>query len=355
MKKLHCVRRVLSALLLCISLMLCGCSSDGQLENSDTSSDADSSTVAETEQGEMETAEEVPIDYGNAESFEAALNAGENLEGKVVQFVVKEYHPESQLGYDIWAGEHLNFISADDIDVQENDTITAKVGKVSNLLGSWIINYENVENGIVTEDTITSPQTEGSGDSGTSSEEDEGTYESNANYDVVETASFTNSIGSTIVIHKVQAKKDVSVSATMLAYAADGSVIGKSSDDIVLTEGEYNYFRYSFDADISNAELKPSYSVESDSFMAGERKAVEMVEYNQSEDDLYVTFKQTGEELGSFAKFKLLFYKGEQIVDCEDGYFNVYAENLSGKDTTDVASIWVYGIDFDTVEYIFEP
>ena len=109
MKKLHCVRRVLSALLLCISLMLCGCSSDGQLENSDTSSDADSSTVAETEQGEMETAEEVPIDYGNAESFEAALNAGENLEGKVVQFVVKEYHPESQLGYDIWAGEqHYN-------------------------------------------------------------------------------------------------------------------------------------------------------------------------------------------------------------------------------------------------------
>lgn len=43
----------------------------------------------------------VPIDYADAESFEAALNAGDNLEGKVVQFVVGEIHPQSALGYNI--------------------------------------------------------------------------------------------------------------------------------------------------------------------------------------------------------------------------------------------------------------
>ena len=358
MKKLDHVRRAVSVLLLCVSLTLCGCSEGEQPENSDTSSAIEESvdvTATETKESEGETIEEVPIDYGNAESFEAALDAGENLEGKVVQFVVKEFHPDSQLGYDIWAGEHLNFISTDNPEVQENDTVTAKVSKVSNLLGSWIINYENVENGIVTEDTITSPQTNESGDPDTSSEEDEGTYDNNANYDIVETASIKNSIGSTTIIHKVLAKKDVSVSGTILAYAADGSVIGKSTDDIVLTEGEYNFFQYYFDADISNADLKQSYKAKDDSFTTGERKAVEMVEYNQSEDDLYVTFKQTGDELGSFAKFKLLFYKDDQIVDCDYGYFDVYAENLTGKGTTDVASVWVYGIDYDRVEYIFEP
>ena len=235
MKKLDHVRRAVSVLLLCVSLTLCGCSEGEQPENSDTSSAIEESvdvTATETKESEGETIEEVPIDYGNAESFEAALDAGENLEGKVVQFVVKEFHPDSQLGYDIWAGEHLNFISTDNPEVQENDTVTAKVSKVSNLLGSWIINYENVENGIVTEDTITSPQTNESGDPDTSSEEDEGTYDNNANYDIVETASIKNSIGSTTIIHKVLAKKDVSVSGTILAYAADGSVIGKSTDYI---------------------------------------------------------------------------------------------------------------------------
>ena len=156
-------------------------------------------------------------------------------------------------------------------------------------------------------------------------------------------------------IEESMSKKNVSVSATLLAYASDGSVIGKSSDDITLTEGKYNFFRYSFDGDVSSAQIQANAQAKNDSFMTGERNAVEMVQYNMSGEDLYVTFEQTGDELGSFAKFKLLFYKGDQIVDTEDGYFNIYAENLNGKGSTDVASIWVYGIDYDRIEYIFEP
>ena len=41
----------------------------------------------------------VAIDYGDAESFEAALNAGENLEGKVVQFIALELHRRQDMTY----------------------------------------------------------------------------------------------------------------------------------------------------------------------------------------------------------------------------------------------------------------
>lgn len=187
--------------------------------------------------------------------------------------------------------------------------------------------------------------------------EDAGTYDQNVYYDIVETGSYSNSIGSTIIIHKVKAKSDISVSSTCLAYAKDGSVIGKSSDDIVLTDGEYNYFKYTFDSDcdISNATFDFNAQPQKDSFMTGERKCVEMTQYNKSGDDLYITFKQTGDSISTFAKFKLIMYKGSEIVGTEDGYFSVYAENLSGKGSTDVAKVWVFGKDFDKIEYIFEP
>ena len=376
MNKLNNIKRGLFALVMCLSLTLCGCGSNEQTEDAGTSS-------AETQQSEDVSAEEVMIDYGDAESFEVALNEGKNLEGKVVRFIAGEFHPDSKLGYNVWAGEHLNFVSSRNPDIKEGDTVTVKTTTIENMAGSWVINYEKVENAVITDDTVTyskpkettaatttaKPKTtttattakeedteaETSAPDEPAEEKAENTYEHNEYYDIVETSSFQNSIGTTIVIHKVLAKKDVSVSATLLAYASDGSVIGKSSDDITLTEGKYNFFRYSFDGDVSSAQIQANAQAKKDSFMTGERNAVEMVQYNMSGDDLYVTFEQTGDELGSFAKFKLLFYKGDQIVDTEDGYFNIYAENLNGKGSTDVASIWVYGTDFDRIEYVYEP
>ena len=379
MNKLNNIKRSLFALIMCLSLSLCGCGDSKQTEETGGTSSV------ETTQTEEVSAEEVVIEYGDAESFEAALNEGKNLEGKVVRFVAGEFHPDSKLGYNVWAGEHLNFVSSRNPDIQEGDTVTVKTTTIENLMGSWIINYEKVTNAIVTDDTITyskpkettaatttaKPKTtttatttekktttteaETSAPNEPATEKTENTYEHNEYYDIVETSSFKNSIGYTIVVHKVLAKKNVSVSATLLAYAPDGSVIGKSSDDITLTEGKYNFFRYSFEGDVSNASIQANANAKNDSFMVGERNAVEMVQYNLSGDDLYVTFEQTGDELGSFAKFKLLFYKGDRIVDTEDGYFNIYAENLNGKGSTDVASIWVYGTDFDRVEYVYEP
>ena len=94
------------------------------------------------------------IDYGDAESFEAALRAGENLEGKIVRFKVIEFHPDSEWGYNLWAGEHLNFVSTRNPDVKEGDEVVVKAKIIENILGSWKISYEKITNAIVDENTI---------------------------------------------------------------------------------------------------------------------------------------------------------------------------------------------------------
>lgn len=97
-----------------------------------------------------------PIDFGDDEAFEAALNAGENLEGKVVRFSVDEVHPQSALGYNIWSGEHLNFVSSRNPGYKEGDLAIVRATVIESSLGSWVIQYEIVEDGVITEQTILS-------------------------------------------------------------------------------------------------------------------------------------------------------------------------------------------------------
>lgn len=183
----------------------------------------------------------------------------------------------------------------------------------------------------------------------------ESTYAHNAYYDVIENADLVNSVGDSILIDKMLAKKDVTVSGTLIAYDSDGKVIGKSTDRITLTAGQNNYFKYHFDGDVSNATIKATVQAEDDPYRVGARNAVEMVEYNQKDDHLYITFIQTKDGLSQFAGFKILFYKNDVIVDTFDGFLSTYTENLNGKDSTDVAKISTRGIDYDRFEYIFEP
>ena len=91
------------------------------------------------ENGEAET----KIDYRTAEEFEKALNNGKKVNGKIVKFIVIDYKPNSTLGINCWAGEHLNFISEEELDVQSGDTIIGKVTEEPNKLfsGSWKIKY----------------------------------------------------------------------------------------------------------------------------------------------------------------------------------------------------------------------
>lgn len=96
----------------------------------------------------------IVADYGDAESFETALNNGENLEEKIVSFTVNNLETQSVYGYNIWAGEHLNFVSEKNPNVKAGDTIGVKITEVNSLLGSWIIKYETLSNVTTNDSTI---------------------------------------------------------------------------------------------------------------------------------------------------------------------------------------------------------
>lgn len=88
---------------------------------------------------------EIGVSYDDAESAESALNQGEKLDGQTIKIVVKDIHPDSIYGYNIWAGEHLNFVSHDNPDVKKGERLTVKVVKARRFLfitDSWIIEYE---------------------------------------------------------------------------------------------------------------------------------------------------------------------------------------------------------------------
>lgn len=87
----------------------------------------------------------ITVDYENEESFEAALNEGQDLEGKTVKFVVRQIEPQSAFGYNIIAGEHLNFVSSRNPNVSVGDIVTVKVTEVRSLLGSWILEYKKLD------------------------------------------------------------------------------------------------------------------------------------------------------------------------------------------------------------------
>ena len=84
---------------------------------------------------------EVKPDYTTKEA-ETALNDGRSIDGKTVEITVDKFVPDGSLGYTIWSGEHLNFISSSNPSVKEGDKIIVKVKEVQNTLGSWIITYD---------------------------------------------------------------------------------------------------------------------------------------------------------------------------------------------------------------------
>ncbi len=185
----------------------------------------------------------------------------------------------------------------------------------------------------------------------------EESYESNSYYDIVEQGAYRDLVGYTHIVQKVQAKKSGTVEGTMIVYSPKGSVIGKAEDTIYLAEGGYNYFEYYFDADLTDAKYTTSVKTKNSLTHDGDDNAVEMVEYSISPEiigaKVYVTFKQVG-KIGAFSQYKLIFYKGDQIVSTTTGHFSVYASNLTGAGSTDVAEIMTDVRDFDRVEYIYE-
>lgn len=88
--------------------------------------------------------ENITVDYTDEKVFETALVNGESLEGKTVDIIVANLETQSVYGYNIWAGEHLNFVSEKNPEVSVGDKVTVKVTEVESVLGSWIISYEKI-------------------------------------------------------------------------------------------------------------------------------------------------------------------------------------------------------------------
>ena len=80
-------------------------------------------------------------DYKNEVVFEKALNDGEDVVDKTVQFLVKEVKFTAFEEYNLWAGEHLNFVSKTEPECKKGDHVVVKVTKTYLFLGSHMIEY----------------------------------------------------------------------------------------------------------------------------------------------------------------------------------------------------------------------
>ncbi|WP_404458316.1 hypothetical protein [Oceanobacillus kapialis] len=80
-------------------------------------------------------------DY-TTEEFEKALNDGEEVTGKTVAVKISDIAPDSAFGFNLQAGEHLNFVSSENPELQAGDEFVAEVEEVENVMGSFIINYK---------------------------------------------------------------------------------------------------------------------------------------------------------------------------------------------------------------------
>ena len=323
------------------------------------------------------------IDYENEQIFEDALNDGEQVVGKVVVFRADELHPDSALGYNIWSGEHLNFITDGDPGILQGEEVTAKVLNVTKHSVSWRIYYEvlshkmsnkEYQDEIIEEKTeretkkekttekkteakkerTTEKKTESTTEATTEAKSEESYYE-NDTFEVTYKTLYNNILNDSTIIHKVYASKTKDVEATVIGYDLNGNVIGKATDEIELVEGQYNYFRYHFSTDVSNATFEVKVQIKDPSYLRGEEDAVELVTSSDDGFHLFLTFKQVKPTFGEFAKFKILYIKDGQVIGDADGYYSVYAENLAGQDTTDVAKLLMDVDSYDHIEYFFEP
>lgn len=213
----------------------------------------------------------------------------------------------------------------------------------------------------------------------TTTAETPATYENNQYYSLEKTSSFVSSSysGDTInIVHKVKAKTTCSIEVTAIAYDENNDVLDKSTDDVTLVKNEYNFFLFQFkDVDakeFKNANVEFSSSLEYDftntiraedydiTQQIGTYESpfeVIMTKFNKKKDKFYLSVEFQKGYLDSFDKFRILFYKGDDIVGCEDGYFNIYAEGLKKAGDKDVIemSIPESAKDFDNIEFFFDP
>lgn len=83
-------------------------------------------------------------DYHSAQEYEQALEEGVDTVGHSVTFTVNDVIPNSFFGYNLTAGDHLNFVSDANPKAQAGDTLTVRIKNVRNVFGSWIVSNEMI-------------------------------------------------------------------------------------------------------------------------------------------------------------------------------------------------------------------
>ena len=129
------VKFLLVLVLVLMPFTLVGCDGDDSSSNSNNSSSS----------REDEPTEASSAIYTNAADFESDLKAGKDLTGAEVTFEIRKLIPDSAFGYNVVSGEHLNFVSEDNPNVEVGNTLTVKVVKIKSVAGSWVISYKRID------------------------------------------------------------------------------------------------------------------------------------------------------------------------------------------------------------------
>ncbi|PPA67006.1 hypothetical protein [Lactococcus lactis] len=127
-----------------LSLAACSNKSDTTKSSSKESS-VSSSNTSKSSSKTSHSSSSTTVDFKTAAEFESALNSSQDTTGKVVTFTVDNVVPDGELGYTVWAGEHLNFISTEVLNWKSGETHTVRVKKVASSLGSYMITFETIK------------------------------------------------------------------------------------------------------------------------------------------------------------------------------------------------------------------
>ncbi len=176
----------------------------------------------------------------------------------------------------------------------------------------------------------------------------------NSDFKVVKSYTYSK-YSYTYYVYKVEALKTIDASVKLTISDKKGNILDTAEDSISLSKGKQNFFRLSVEkkfADETNTFVLKSSS--SNPFWDGAEDAVKVVRYNQSGDTLYITVKQTKDDLGEFAQLKMLFFNNGNLVNTEELYYDIYAEELSGKGTESLMEIWIYGVTYTDIEFFFQ-
>ncbi|GEM_PF-3933724 len=314
----------LTALLLsaCLCLMLFGCGSKDESED-----------------------DNIYIDYGDEEAFELMINAGEDMVGKIVRFTAKELHPDSAVGYNIYAGKHLNLVSTGDPGIAQGETVVVRILTVDTFIGSWLLTYERADEAIDGKKTLTSAEP------GLGLPEE---YRHNDYFDITGSARLTSTAGGVTIIHEVEAKKDCALTGTLRADDYKLKYEVESAEyTAYLTEGETNCFIYEFTEDISDTLFTASVREDTDHLLMGEPKAVKMVSWEPAEGGAELLLKQKG-NFSTFSQFKVLFKSEGRIVAMDNSYISDCCPTLTGKGCEGTLFANANGRSFDEVEFIYE-